>query len=59
VHDYRIEVPIYPWPVPAAESAERPRRLIRISSALHNDPDDADRLASALADIAASAVSSG
>jgi isopenicillin-N epimerase len=59
VRDYRIEVPIYPWPVPAAESAERPRRLIRISAALHNDPDDADRLASALADIAASAVSSG
>jgi isopenicillin-N epimerase len=46
-----IEVPIYPWPVPAAEPPAPPRRLIRISSALHNGPDDAERLAAALASI--------
>jgi isopenicillin-N epimerase len=46
--EHRIEVPIYPWPVPSAESPEPARRLIRISSALHNGPDDVDRLASAL-----------
>ncbi|HET9614873.1 MAG TPA: aminotransferase class V-fold PLP-dependent enzyme, partial [Candidatus Limnocylindrales bacterium] len=34
--EHRIEVPIYPWPVPAAESPFPSRRLIRISSALHN-----------------------
>jgi isopenicillin-N epimerase len=44
----RIEVPIYPFPVPAAESPTGPRRLIRVSSALHNGPDDVDRLAAAL-----------
>jgi hypothetical protein len=48
-----IEVPIYPWPVPAAETPGPPRRLIRVSSALHNGPDDVDRLAAALAAIAA------
>ena len=51
---YRIEVPIYPWPVPAAESPDPPRRLIRVSSALHNGPDDAARLAAALEEVAAS-----
>ena len=51
--DHGIEVPIYPWPVPAAESGSLARRLIRISSALHNGPDDVDRLAAALATIAA------
>jgi isopenicillin-N epimerase len=50
--EYRIEVPIYPWPVPAAESPDPPRRLMRVSSALHNGPDDADRLAAALTEIA-------
>jgi isopenicillin-N epimerase len=45
---FRIEVPIYPWPVPAAESPDATRRLIRVSSALHNAPDDVDRLADAL-----------
>ncbi len=54
VRDHHIEVPIYPWPVPAAEAPGPPRRLIRISSALHNGPDDADRLAEALSAIAAS-----
>ena len=46
--DDRIEVPIYPWPVPAAESPAPARRLLRVSSALHNGPDDAERLADAL-----------
>ena len=50
---YRIEVPIYPWPVPAAESPDPARRLMRISSALHNGPDDAEALASAIEDLVA------
>jgi isopenicillin-N epimerase len=49
--DHRIEVPIFPWPVPAARSSRPPRRLIRVSSALHNGPDDVDRLVAALAAI--------
>jgi isopenicillin-N epimerase len=44
---FRIEVPIYPWPVPAAESPAPARRLIRFSGALHNGADDVERLASA------------
>jgi isopenicillin-N epimerase len=46
---FRIEVPIFPWPVPAAESPDAARRLVRISSALHNGPDDMERLAQSLA----------
>jgi isopenicillin-N epimerase len=53
VRDHRIEVPIYRWPVPAAEASGPLRRLIRISSALHNGPDDVDRLVEALGAIAA------
>jgi isopenicillin-N epimerase len=53
--EHRIEVPIGPWPVPAAESPGPSRRLVRISSALHNGPDDVDRLAAALAEIAGEA----
>jgi isopenicillin-N epimerase len=49
---FSIEVPIGPWPVPAVESAEPPRRLIRVSAALHNDRDDVDRLVAALRSIA-------
>ena len=49
----KIEVPIGPWPVPAAEAEEPPRRLIRVSAALHNDRDDVDRLVEALEAIAA------
>jgi isopenicillin-N epimerase len=45
---FRIEVPIYPWPVPAAESPDAARRLIRVSSALHNGADDVERLVAAL-----------
>jgi isopenicillin-N epimerase len=48
VDEHRVEVPIYPWPVPAAESGHAPRRLIRVSNALHNGPDDVDRLVAAL-----------
>ena len=50
----RIEVPIVPWPVPAAESPAAAQRLIRVSSALHNGPDDVDRLVAALRAIIAS-----
>jgi isopenicillin-N epimerase len=53
IDEYRVEVPIVPWPVPAAESRSPARRLIRVSSALHNGPDDVDRLIAALAAIAA------
>jgi isopenicillin-N epimerase len=56
VDKYRIEVPIYPWPVPAAESPDPARRLIRVSSALHNGPDDVERLAAALREISAAEV---
>jgi isopenicillin-N epimerase len=45
---FAIEVPIGPFPVPAAESPDPPRRIIRLSAALHNGPDDFDRLAEAL-----------
>ena len=50
---FAIEVPIGPFPVPAAESPDPPRRLIRVSAALHNDRDDIDRLVDALRTIAA------
>ena len=53
--DFRIEVPIYPFPVPAAESPDPPRRLIRTSSALHNGPDDVDGLAAAIGELASPA----
>jgi isopenicillin-N epimerase len=45
---FRIEVPIGPWPVPAAEPSAPTRRLLRVSSALHNGADDARRLADAI-----------
>jgi isopenicillin-N epimerase len=45
---FRIEVPIYPWPVPAAESPDAAMRLIRVSSAPHNGSDDVERLADSL-----------
>jgi isopenicillin-N epimerase len=51
VDDHHVEVPIYPWPVPAAESGHASQRLIRVSSALHNGPDDVDRLVAALRSI--------
>jgi hypothetical protein len=46
--EFAVEVPIVAWPVPAAESGSAARRLIRVSSALHNGPEDAERLAAAL-----------
>ncbi len=49
---FAIEVPIGPWPVPAAESPEPPKRVIRVSIALHNDRGDVDRLVGALRTIA-------
>ena len=51
VGEHHVEVPIYPWPVPAAESPTPAIRLMRVSSALHNGPDDVDRLVAALAAI--------
>ena len=51
---HRVEVPIGRWPVPAAQSTQPPRRLIRASAALHNSPDDVDRLVAALGAVAAS-----
>jgi isopenicillin-N epimerase len=53
LEEHRVEVPIGPWPVPAAESSGPARRLIRVSSALHNGPDDVDRLVAGLAAITA------
>ena len=49
---FGIEVPIGPWPVPAAEPPDPTRRLIRVSSALYNSPDDVGRLADALRTLA-------
>jgi isopenicillin-N epimerase len=39
---HRLEVPVFPWPAP-------PRRLVRVSAHLYNQPADYDRLAEALA----------
>jgi isopenicillin-N epimerase len=52
---FAIEVPIYGWPVPAAESPDPPRRLIRVSAALHNDGADVERLIAALGELSNSA----
>jgi selenocysteine lyase/cysteine desulfurase len=52
---FSIEVPIGPWPVPAAEPPDPPLRLIRVSAALHNDRSDVDRLVHALRTIDAGA----
>ena len=43
----RIEVPVFTWPHTPAGSAP-PRRLLRISAQLYNEPADYDRLAAAL-----------
>ena len=55
LREHRIEVPVALWPVPAVEAAGPPRRLLRVSSALHNGPDDADRLGAALRALAVGA----
>jgi isopenicillin-N epimerase len=52
LREHGIEVPIFPFPVPAAGSPHPARRLIRVSSALHNGPDDVDRLAAAITALA-------
>jgi isopenicillin-N epimerase len=45
----RIQVPIGPWPVPAAQAdGVVPRILIRISAQRYNEPADYERLAEAL-----------
>ena len=41
LNDFRIEVPIVPWP-------DSPERLVRISAALYNVEEDYERLATAL-----------
>lgn len=51
--EFRVEAPIVGWPVPAAERPGRSTRTIRIAMALHNDIDDVEHLADALAAIAA------
>jgi isopenicillin-N epimerase len=60
LHDrFGIEVPIFPWPVPAAHSSTAARRVIRISTALHNDRGDIERLAAALSEIAVASARGG
>ena len=45
----RIQVPIGPWPVRAAQrDAEMPKILLRISAQRYNEPADYERLADAL-----------
>lgn len=46
--DHGIEVPIVPWPAP-------PRRLVRISAQLYNEPEEYQRLAGALSRLRAGA----
>jgi isopenicillin-N epimerase len=48
---FGIEVPIGAWPVPAALPATPPIRFIRVSTAIHNDAADVDRLAAALGEL--------
>jgi isopenicillin-N epimerase len=56
---FAVEVPIGPFPVPAAESDGPPTRVIRVSIALHNDRDDVDRLLAALRAIATERIPAG
>ena len=51
---YGIEVPIVGWPVPAVESTEPIRRVLRVSAALYNDRADVDRLVAALGELSRS-----
>jgi isopenicillin-N epimerase len=43
----RIEVPVFTWPHTPADAAP-PRRMLRVSAQLYNEPADYDRLAAAL-----------
>jgi isopenicillin-N epimerase len=52
---YGIELPIVGWPVPAAESTEPIRRVLRVSTALYNDREDIARLVEALTELGGSA----
>ncbi len=48
---FGIELPIVGWPVPAVESTEPIRRVLRVSTALYNDADDIARLVAALGEL--------
>lgn len=49
LEEYSIEVPIVPWPAP-------PKRLLRISAQLYNEPRDYEKLADALTALLSRAV---
>ena len=51
---YGIELPIVGWPVPAVESTEPIRRVLRVSAALYNDTADIERLVAALDELSRS-----
>lgn len=53
---FGIELPIVGWPVPAAESTEPIRRVLRVSAALYNDRADIERLVSALGELSRSGL---
>ena len=48
---FGIELPIVGWPVPAVESTEPIRRVLRVSAALYNDRADIERLVAALGEL--------
>ena len=48
---FGIELPIVGWPVPAVESTDPIRRLMRVSAAPYNDRADVDRLVAALSEL--------
>jgi isopenicillin-N epimerase len=51
---FGVELPIVGWPVPAVESTEPIRRVIRVSAALYNDRADIERLVAALSELSRS-----
>ena len=53
---FGIELPIVGWPVPAVESTEPIRRVLRVSAALYNDRADIERLVAALGELNRSGV---
>jgi isopenicillin-N epimerase len=48
---FGIELPIVGWPVPAVESTEPIRRVLRVSAALYTDRADIERLVDALGEL--------